>query len=456
MTERLDARRIAQPAYGSRRNLVDLLILLLLLVSFFLGPLKLLGISWLSYVVADGLAVMVLLIVLWERIAARMPLLAESPLSVPFALLAGYCVLELLNPEAPFIRSLLGLRSWLLYLSFYLVGLYTLRSERQVDRLYIALLTLGALTAGYGIYQWQAGPEAFASWSDYYGQYARLTWSAHSGAVFRAFSTFVMPGAFGGSMALLMLLAFGIIISSRFQTIWRVVAAIAFFTMGVGIAASGSRGPIVQLLLAGVVALAFVQGIRRKFGVVFKATVMGGTAGMLVVFLIGPAISERFTTIFDPQAFFWKWFGPFMDGIRIAQAHPFGMGMGFTAGVPQFISNPVIQNLPTMSIDSGYGSAAAELGVIGLGLFIYFAFKVGIEGFRVWRRMPVGRLRDLLFGPALFAATFPLVSVIFQPQATLPSSIFFWLLIGILMRAERLEPATDADSVLRSQIHARQ
>lgn len=459
MTELPDsgARSLVEtPQAYQRSHPADLLIVLLLVLSFFLGPLKLLGISWLSYLAADGLAALILLVVLWDRVSARRPLLAASPLSVPLILLAGFCVLELLNPEAPFIRSLLGLRSWLLYLSFYLVGLYTLRSERQVDRLYSVLLVLGTVTAAYGIYQWQAGPESFAGWSDYYGQYARLTWSAHSGAVFRAFSTFVMPGAFGGNMSLLMLLAFGVIISSRFRARWRVVAAVAFFAMGVGIAASGSRGPIVQLLLAGMVALGFIQGVRRKVSVVFKAIVMGGTAAVLVVFLIGPVISERFTTIFDPQAFFWKWFGPFMDGIRIAQEHPFGMGMGFTAGVPQFISSPVIQNLPTMSIDSGYGSAAAELGILGLGLFMYFAFKVGIEGFRAWRRLPASRLRDLLFGPALFAATFPLVSVIFQPQATLPSSIYFWLLIGMLMRADRLLPSTDADSVLRSQIHAGQ
>jgi hypothetical protein len=103
-----------------------------------------------------------------------------------------------------------------------------------------------------------------------------------------------------------------------------------------------------------------------------------------------------------------------------------------------------------MNVDSGYGSAAAELGLLGLGLFTYFALKVGIEGFLTWKRLPAGRLRDLLLGPALLAATYPIVSVIFQPQATLPGSIYFWLLIGMLMKAPALQRALDADQLLRS------
>jgi hypothetical protein len=167
-------------------------------------------------------------------------------------------------------------------------------------------------------------------------------------------------------------------------------------------------------------------------------------------------VSERFSTIFDPQAFFWKWFGPLMYGVRTALGNPFGMGLGYTAGIPQFINDPAIRQLPTANVDSGYGSAAAELGVIGLGLFAFFAVTVGVRGLRTWASLPPGQLRDLLLGPALFAGTYPIVSVIFQPQATLPSSIYFWLLIGMLMKAPVLQGRLDADQLLRSQVHARQ
>lgn len=437
-----------------RRHPVDMLVVLLLVVGFFFGPLKLLGISWLSYLSADGLALLVLIFVLAERVANRKPVIAASPLSVPLFLLAAFCILELANPEAPFIRSVLGLRSWVLYLGFYFVGFYTLRSVQQLERLYVVLLALGLLTAAYGIYQWRAGPESFATWSDYYGQYARLGWSAQSGVVFRAFSTFSAAGTFGGNMAMLMVLAFSVIASRRISLVWRIIVAASFATMGVGIAASGSRGPVAHLLLAAAVGVAFVPGMRRRVRVVFVASVMTAIASLLVIAVIGPVVTERFSTLFDPEGFFWKWFGPMSEGIRVATAHPFGMGLGYTAGVPRFIDNPALQNLPTASIDSGYGAAAAELGFLGLGLFMFFAVKVGVEGFRSWKKLSAGKLRDLLLGPALLSATYPLLAVIAPPQATLPSSIYFWVLIGMLMKAPALEKAYHADQLLRSQVHS--
>lgn len=438
------------------RHPADLLVMPLLAVGFFLGPLKLLGTSWFTYVGADALALLVLLVVFAERMVSRRPLFAASPLSVPLLLLAAGCVLEMANPDAPLIRSAAGLRSWLLYLGFYFVGLYTLRSVRQLERLYSFLLALGALTAVYGVYQWRAGPQSLAGWSEYYGRNAGLVWMAQSGAVFRAFSTFVSPGAFGGNMALLMLLAFSVAISQTIPKRWRLVAASALATMGVGIAASGSRGAVAHLLVAGAIGLVFVPGVRQRVRAGFMAVVILGVAVVVVFFLMGPVISERFSSIADPDAFFWKWFLPFTNGIRIAQEHPFGMGLGYTAGVPQFIANPVFAEFPTTSVDSGYGSAAAELGFLGLALFIYFAVKVGMEGFRTWKRLPSGRMRDLFLGPALYAATYPIVSVIFQPQAALPSAIYFWLLIGMLMKAPQLRKAPDADKLLRSEMHAGQ
>src|SRR5207245_8064509 len=121
----------------------------------------------------DFLAGLVLILVAFERLVARKPLFARSELTLPLVFLGAYCVLEILNPEAPPVRSLLGLRSWLLYTAFYFVGLYTFRSVRQLERLYGVLLGLGLATAAYGLYQWQAATPSFATWSDDSGRYAR-------------------------------------------------------------------------------------------------------------------------------------------------------------------------------------------------------------------------------------------------------------------------------------------
>jgi hypothetical protein len=52
------------------------------------------------------------------------------------------------------------------------------------------------------------------------------------------------------------------------------------------------------------------------------------------------------------------------------------------------------------------------------------------------------------------AIAYPILAVIAQPQATLPSSIYFWLLTGMLMKAPTLQRQLDEDQLLRSQVHA--
>ncbi len=436
-----------------RLDLTEILIAVLLVLGFSLGPLKLLGVAWVSYLAPDGLAMLIVIVAAAKRLMARKPVFAASPMSVPVLLLGGLCILEVANPEAVFIRSILGLRSWLLYLALYFVGFYSLRSSVQVERLYALLLALGFVTALYGIYQWMAGPQSFASWSEDYGRYAQIMWS---GGLFRAFSTFVLPNTFGSNMAFLMLLALSVAASPEVRRLWKFLAVLGFAVMGAGIAASGSRGPVVYLAIATVLGLFFTRGFSRRLTVGLSAVLMATAAVALALFAIGPIVSGRFMTILDPQAFFWKWFLPLSNGIQIAHEHPLGMGLGYTAGVPQFLSNRVFHELPITTIDSGYGSAVAELGFIGLAVFFFFALKVGIEGFRVWRRVPEGRLRDLLLGPALMAGAYPIVSVIAQPQASLPSSIYFWLLMGMLMKAPALQRELNADQLSSSQVHARQ
>jgi len=263
-------------------------------------------------------------------------------------------------------------------------------------------------------------------------------WSAGQ---FRAFSTFPLPNTFGSNMGFLMLIAFGVAASTVPRTRWRVAASAAFVLMGAGVAASGTRAPLVFLAFAGFVGLALLPGIPRRLRLGAIGVALSFAAVFLVIAVIGTAISSRFASILRPDQFFWKWFDPLTFGLQIASAHPFGLGTAATGGVPQFINNPVIRDLPTTTIDSGYGSAAAELGFLGLAAFVYLAVKVAVEGMRAWGRLRSGRLRDLMLAPALFCSVYPILGFIGGVHAFLPESIYYWLLVGLLMRAPTLRPA---------------
>lgn len=416
--------------------LLEVALTLLLIVTFFIGPLKMIGAGWLSYVLPDALGVLVLLIVFVGRAVRGQPLFAASPLTIPILFIAVLCFLQLANPAAPFIRSVMGLRTWLLYLAFYFVGFYGFRSLRQVVRLYGLLLTLGCLAALYGLYQWRAGPQVFANWSDQYGHYAKVMWSA---GLFRAFSTFLLPNTFGSNMGFLMFVAFGVAASSILGRRARLAAAAAFVLMGAGMAASGTRAPLVELVAAGLIGLTVLPGIAARFRLAVTGLVLFSAVALFVLGVIGPEISRRFGSLFQPDQFFWKWFEPLVGGLGVAMRHPFGLGTAYTGGVPQMINNPVLRDLPTTTIDSGYGSAAAELGLLGFAAFGYLAVKVAFEGVRAWGRLRPGRLRDAMLAPALLCCNFPVLGLIGGVHASLPSSIYYWLLIGVLMKAPSLQ-----------------
>jgi hypothetical protein len=429
---------------------VEVLVAILLVVAFFIGPLKLIGAGWLGYLLPDALTILTLLLVFVERAMRRAPMFAASPLTIAILLIGFVSVLQLANPASPFVRSVLGLRTWALYLGFFFVGLHAFRSRRQVESLYALLLVLGCVTAAYGVIQWRAGPEAFASWSEEYGRYARTLWSA---GLFRAFSTFVLPNVFGANMGLLMLIAYCVAASSSIPMVWRVAAGGAFALMGAGIAASGTRASVVELFIAGAIGFTLLPGRLRRLRLGVTGLVLSLAAVSLVLAAVGPGIGVRFVSILDPNEFFWKWFDPLIRGVRIALAHPFGMGLGYTGGVPRFLNSPGLSDLPTTVIDSGYGAAAAELGLVGLGVFVYFAVKVGLEGVRAWGRLVPGRLRDLMLAPALYAALYPIVAVLGGTHASLPSSIYYWLMIGTLIRVSVLQKERNANQVSAAEVH---
>jgi hypothetical protein len=428
--------------------------LVLIVVGFLGAPLKILGLGWPAYLLPDLLAVLVMLIVFCRRFDSGLRLFAPTPMTKPLLLLSGYCILELANPQAPLVRSVVGLRSWLLYLGFYYVGFYSFNSLRQLQRLYGLLLVLGSVTAAYGIYQWFAGPTAFLNWSEYYAQYIRMRWVNSDGThVFRAFSTYGTPGIFGGNMAVLAVIGLGIATSRSVSGPVRLLVVAALVLMGTGIAAAGSRAPVVHLVVMTSLVPFVTTRFTTRVGTTLKVAVIAFVAVVLVTMSpIAPAVAQRFATLLDPQMFVDVWADRLVLSFQRAVENPIGFGLGYTGGLPAFLKDAAFQNLPTGSVDSGYASAALELGIFGFVCFVYFCLRIAIEGIRAWRRIPSGPLKDLMLGPALWAGAYPIWSVVLQPHATLPTSIYCWLLLGMLIKAPAVWHAHTCESHLHSLV----
>src|SRR5207249_1502671 len=78
------------------------------------------------------------------------------------------------------------------------------------------------------------------------------------------------------------------------------------------------------------------------------------------------------------------------------------------------------------------------LGFFGLAIFLLFLVQLARRPLQVWRQLPDGALKDLLLAPVTFSLVFALTSVITVISASLPFSIYMWLLLGMVFKAPYL------------------
>jgi hypothetical protein len=429
---------------------MDGIFIMALIVGFFIGYIKMALGSWVAYLLVDFLIASAITFWFLECLKNRLPIFPRTPLTRPIVLLIVYCLFELLNPMSPLLRSLAGLRSWVFYILLYFAGFYSFKSIRQMRLIYSILIILGVITAIYGIWQWY-NPELIAGSGGYFAEYAEsMRWTGAQGFILRPWSTFVMPGTFGSNMALVILIALSMLITQGTRLIFKILLIFCIGLMWAGLLVSGSRSPFVDLIL-GITVILFLMG-RANISISIIIIIITIISVIGALYFLGFFILERFTTIFSFQEFVLKWAGPLQRGLRIAFKNPLGVGMGYTSGIPGFTSISVFKDLPTTSIDSGLGVAAAELGIPGFVIFVYFIFKIAIESLKTWKNTSSKQLRYLLLAPVSFCVIIAVTSVISAISASLPKSIYQWFLIGMLMKARYLPtPESEDDSINKNQ-----
>ncbi len=421
------------------------ILILLLVAGYFSGYLKLATLSMWGYVLPDVLCILLFAATFAQR--DRLVRFPRSGLSIAILLLALFCLLELVNPQSPLVRSLAGFRSWMLYTCLFFVGYQILRGPQQLQHIYSVILLLSAVTAVYGIYQWRVGPTGFVSEQSTVAmqEYAStMAWQGEHGGdyIFRSWSTFVAPGVFGGNMALGFLIGLVVLTTQQTPARMKWLAAAAMPLMAGGILASGSRSPVVVAALGTLLIL-----MLRRGRATMPAMISVAIAAFVAVTLTSSVVSARYVTLLNAELVIQKWLGPLTDGIAYASENAFGKGLGYTAGMPTlgtFQQTGVIESYEGRNVDSGIGAAAAEMGFGGMFLFVFLLTQLAGSPFRAWKRVPPGLMKDLMIAPVTFALVFALTAVIAPMSASLPLSVYMWILIGMSIRAPLLPTPPEA------------
>jgi len=443
---------------------------------------KYLGNNMAIYFAKDILAILVYLSFLRARRTGSVEGF-RIPFREPLIFFFFLCLVQMFNTGSPSIfYGVLGMKINFLYVPLMYVGYAFIRSEEDLQRLLSFVSCLILIVAGLGLAQSVIGPSFLnpANLQEDIRDLSTLYRVSASGLLaYRPTSVFVSSGRFQDFLIVSWTFSLGYAAYLMLRS--RQGRVLAFATVGVVAAASimsASRGVFMWnagtslLMTAGILwgapwrqheAIRILRTIQR-------ATLFAGAAIVLLVVLFPDALGARLAIYAEtllPSS-------PTSELIHRTQTYPlqqlsyafanprwpYGNGTGTCSLGSQYVIRILGVPPPPGGVESGFGNLVAELGILGLVLWIVLGISIAISAWRV-----VAELRGTPWFP-LAAAIFLYAVTLFFPMMFGGNSAYqdflvnacFWMLIGILYRLKLfpkiLQSVRVPEVLARTESHA--
>jgi hypothetical protein len=356
-----------------------------------------------------------------------------SALTPAITAFAGITLLFLFLPSpVELFGMLVAVKQRLFYIPLVYLGYRFLGDERD----YFALMRLLAITSIpvslFGIYLYFVGPVGLTSLGANYSAIIASTSGSHGISFWRVPSTFNSPGQFGFFLLSNGAAMLGVLLGSGASRKLRSVTIVSMVTLLAALMVSGSRAPLLMLLM--IVALLLV--FTGRLGSIGMAA-----AGSYAVFAVGfsyfgGGVEDRVGSIASwehVERFRRTYFGQLF--VQFLQQSPMGFGLGrATLGARHFTQ---WQNL--MLVESYLGIIAAEMGILGLAIFGWLiATILGL----LWRMRKV-MATSPFFVNWLSLTLFLLITVGLLPVGTpidaTPGNLYFWFFLGMVVKMYDLQ-----------------
>ncbi|MFT6065372.1 MAG: hypothetical protein ACJAYY_003120 [Paraglaciecola sp.] len=314
---------------------------------------------------------------------------ANQKITILAAIWLGYCIFQLVNPEARMIEPWIAGRGIGFYFFFFIILTFMLiDTNKKLDTFLYVWGTFSIIATFKGIVQMIFGVDyAEQAWLDNGGAQTHLLFGK-----LRVFSFFSDAGQFGGNQA------YSGVVFLIYAMTKKGFPKIFFITVGIlglyGMLISGTRGSI---------AVPFA-GFMTFF--ILKKNLKVLTTGILFIALI--FVFFKFTSIGNGNDQIRRMRGAFdlnnkslqvrLNNQKILKSYlasrPFGGGIGHAGDKAQrFLPHAFLSNVAT---DSWYVLIWAELGIIGLTLhLIILFFVIGTASYKVMFRIrdPITKLK---------------------------------------------------------------
>jgi O-antigen ligase len=318
----------------------------------------------------------------------------------------------------------------ILYLVFFLALLTFIDSRISYRNFVVAIISLGAALALFGIFQKLLNPESI------YG--TRPTPHAIP------FGPFINSHHFAACMNMTLAVTLGAILGKGMRRELRIMAVFAAALMGIGIVMTGSRGGLLSLIgVLGFLVFFFFQGRRKNsssFTFSSAGIAVGGIALVLLIgggavflggensLLRGIGLGDHAGDISSGRTHFWQ------TALLIIRDYPI-IGAGLDAfGVAFTKYDTWNGSFRIEQAHNDYLQILADAGVLGfvcVAAFIFLLFKKGLMNVSTISNAPTGLHRGAAIG-ALAGCFGILIHSFFDFPLRTPSNMLLFLTLAAL------------------------
>jgi len=417
---------------------LEVALLALIAVAFMDGFAKSLVVSPASLLAKDILLMAGLAHWMWMGLTEGKWSALRLPIILPAFVFTLYCIAEMFNTETgSYLVALAGLRSWIIWLGVAILGYEYIQSRAHIERIFFLIMVLALGTGIYGIYQYNVGFGHLYALSDGFSYFNRFSW----GEGVRAVSTFVGPGSFGDAMSLSAIACIGAVMYVRGKQWMKILLVVAAALCLVGLATSGSRAPLLGLVVGGLSLLVLVRRPQLLFGSI--------VVGVLAVVVLNTYAGRAFEARYNPKMVnYWvimsRSLGPLRQGMRSALERPLGVGVATGVGVGRGLGMVTSESVRVRStaggmVESEYGRALRELGLPGFALFIWLLYTTVKMALMSFARAQTAGARSLIAGCIGIIVSTVARLAVGSALYMAPSGLLFWLAAVVAVRCADIE-----------------
>jgi hypothetical protein len=388
----------------------------------------------------------------------------KIPFLIPLMIFFFFAVIQVFNTWSPnILYGLLGLKLYFYYAPLMLLGYAMLESPKDLERLLLVTLAGAIVIAALGLAQSILGtsfltPDDIAP--ELYGltHTTRVSPVTHLEATVTS-SVFVSSGRFSFYLILVWILAMGtqgyLLLSRRPGAIY------GFLGIGVITAAvmvTGNRTPFVFVIASAMMMSAgFLWGAPWKWGqghrlvkALRRTLCMGAIGVILLAGLFPLALGGRWAFVSETLSYGGEgselqnrgWDYP-VKNINLALGSErwiYGHGTGMNSLGMQYVARVLNEPIPSIGVESGWGSLIVEMGILGPILWIVWISTLLWSGWKV-----VKQLRQTVYFPIAFAIWWYALVLLFlmmylgiMAYQNFVNNAYLWLLVGVLFRLPKL------------------